>query len=333
MHTVAALYNTNKRQVTDISHFLYNKINGQSTKEYIGNKYNWEAEEIDSIDWKALGQAMKSYTQFQRSKTIQLMYNWQNDGAQKDLFQHEEGKCPGCEDYESHMHYLICPNSKMKEARKEAIRSLSAGLHAINTYPGCIVIIQHGLLNSFKEAVQRSGIPSLYKEVLLHEAASNQDKLGHHVMHKGFIVKSWETTQREWCRESGSRHDPNKWSRKLVILLHTFSKSLWKARNQVLHGSDNSESIEIRKARCKERIKILYKSNRRHLMSDDRKLFNMPLQYRQKGSIAGMTLWIERAEMAFQQALKKEEMKQKSMITWWFPKSQKWKKQKPSDPG
>ena len=45
-----------------------------------------------------------------------------------------------------------------------------------------------------------------------------------------------------------------------------------------------------------------------------------------------MTLWIDRAEMVFQQALQKEEIKQKALITWWFPKSHKWKQQKPSDP-
>ena len=63
------------------------------------------------------------------------------------------------------------------------------------------------------------------------------------------------------------------------------------------------------------------------------KLFQLPLKYRQKGSIAGMTLWIDRAEMLFQQNIQKSEAIQKELITWWFPKSQKWKKQTASDPG
>ena len=65
----------------------------------------------------------------------------------------------------------------------------------------------------------------------------------------------------------------------------------------------------------------------------DKRLFQLPLEYRLKGSIAGMTLWIERAEMIFQHNLQKENEKHQSTITWWFPKSQKWKKQLPSDPG
>ena len=332
-HTVAALYDSNKKQVTNTSQYLYQWINGPKTREYIGRKCNWENEELDSIDWHALGQAMKSYTQFQKSKAIQLMYDWQNDGAQKNLFQQAEGKCPGCGEYETHMHYLDCSYSKMQEARKGALRALSTGLRSINTYPGGIALILQGIQTSFKEAVRQSGFPTSYKDALLHKATSNQYNLGHQAMQKGFIVKSWEIMQREWCRENGVRHNPTKWSRKVVILLHNYSKTLWKARNQVLHGENSSKAIEIRKAKCKERIKVLYKVNRKHLTSPDKKLFNLPLQYRVKGSIAGMTLWIDRAEMVFQHALQKEEMKQETLITWWFPKSQKWKKQTSSDPG
>lgn len=244
-----------------------------------------------------------------------------------------EGKCPGCEADELHMHFATCQNKKMIKARQGALRALSAGLRAINTYSGCISVITKGLTTTFESAMKSMGIPSSYKDALLQEAAWKQHELGHHAMHKGLIVKIWDEVQKEWCREIGARYDLVKWSRKVVLLLHNYSKTLWTTRNQLLHGEDASEAIEIRKARCKERIRTLYKYSRKCLSRDEKKLFNLPLQYRQKGSIAGMTLWIDRVEMIFQHNLHNTEDQKGKTIMWWFPKSQKWKKQVPSEPG
>ena len=69
------------------------------------------------------------------------------------------------------------------------------------------------------------------------------------------------------------------------------------------------------------------------MSAKDKKLFQLPLKYRLKGSIAGMTLWIDRAEMLFQHKMQTSEGIQRELTTWWFPKSQKWKKQTASDPG
>lgn len=62
----------------------------------------------------------------------------------------------------------------------------------------------------------------------------------------------------------------------------------------------DSEQLEIVKMKCRRRIRELYKKPRNKLSLEDKKLFQMPLAYRLKGTGAGMSLWIERAEMVFQ---------------------------------
>ena len=79
---------------------------------------------------------------------------------------------------------------------------------------------------------------------------------------------------------------------------------------------DLGEVIKIKKARYKERIKVLYKTPRSGLSMKDKQLFQLSLRYRLKGSIAGITPWIERAEMLFQQHLQKEQEHYQSIITW-----------------
>ena len=332
-HTVAGFYDTDDRLATDVSKYLYNKINGPTLMEYIGKKFNWEEEDIRKVDWDALGRVMKSYSQHQQNKSIQLMYDWQNVGVQKEKFQQADGKCPGCDELETHMHYVECTNKRMQEERKKATQTLSAGLRSINTYPGCISVIIMGLLTSFAEPIQNTELPQTYKDLLLQDAATEQYELGNKAMNRGMISLKWEIVQAEWCQEIGARHNPQRWSTKLVRLIHSFMKSIWATRNNLLHGENSSEAIEIRKAKCRERIKTLYKVSRKHLSLKEKKIFQLPLQYRLKGSIAGMTLWIDRAEMLYQHTLTQSEIKQQQLITWWFPKSQKWKIQKPSDPG
>ena len=62
--------------------------------------------------------------------------------------------------------------------------------------------------------------------------------------------------------------------------------------------------------------------SRQVLSTDDKKLFNLPLVYRVKGSVASTELWIDRAEMVFQQC-----QPSTKKIFWWFPKSKRWIKQ------
>ena len=332
-HTVAGIYDSNNVLATDVYKYLYDKINGPKIWEYIGAKFNWEEEQLQTINWESLGKVMRTYSQFQRNKIIQLMYDWQNDGSQKVKFAQTNGKCPGCEQHETHLHFVSCPHKKMIDARKRALNALSVGLRSINTYPGSIALITNGLCTNFEEAMKSIGIPKSYKDVLLLEAAMKQHDLENHAMHRGMIVRHWETVQSEWCREIGARYDSVKWSVKVIRLLHTYTRAIWNARNEILHGENVSESIELRKAKCKERIRALYKHNRKCLTPTDKKLFHLPMRYRQKGSIAGMTLWIDRVEMIFQDRMNKEDLAQKGLITWWFPKSQKWKRQTSSDPG
>lgn len=90
-------------------------------EEYLQQKYNWNTLEQELIAWKEVAQALKQYTEFKKSKIIQLMYNWQNDGEQKSYFQESSNvECPAkCGEIESHQHYLHCNATQMKNVRLE----------------------------------------------------------------------------------------------------------------------------------------------------------------------------------------------------------------------
>lgn len=57
---------------------------------------------------------------------------------------------------------------------------------------------------------------------------------------------------------------------------------------------------------------------------EDKKLFNLPLPIRLKWTVPGMTMWIERIEMIFQQKEQNDEHNLDTM-GWFIPKTKKWK--------
>lgn len=89
--------------ITNIENYLYDKINGEQLHQYVSKKYGIERYLLDTIDWKALGGVLKSYSTFRQRKIIQMLYDWQNDGRQKEKMHDNDGACPACSEKESHL--------------------------------------------------------------------------------------------------------------------------------------------------------------------------------------------------------------------------------------
>ena len=74
---------------------------------------------MQKIECTALGSALSTYSSFKGNKMIQLLYDWQNNSAQKSLQTITDGRYPVCSEYEDHLYYIYCLNSRMKTKRKD----------------------------------------------------------------------------------------------------------------------------------------------------------------------------------------------------------------------
>ena len=83
------------------------------------------------------------------------------------------------------------------------------------------------------------------------------------------------------------------------------------------------------KMRCREKIKYLYKRSWKNLTLCEKDLFKLPLQFRLKGTVEGMRLWIEMAEMIFQQK-DKNEKNQHDIKNCFFPQTKQWLRRSPN---
>ena len=173
------------------------------------------------------------------------MFDWQNDGQQKQHFYTQEDcKCPtNCGEPESHNHYLHCKDKRMTLKRQERLRLLRQHLTLRNTHPLIInTIIKHLTIGPEDTAKTLDESEDKISK-LVKDAVEENMHLSQHSFEKGFISEKWYTAQQEWARRNNANKEYKQkhWRRDIVIEIQTYTYELWKARNEILHGNTTAE--------------------------------------------------------------------------------------------
>ena len=124
----AALVHNNQVLVTKVGHTKIKDLwHREQLCRYIQEKEQWNDTVFESIDWPAFEQSLQNLTIHKRINVMKYIFNWQNTGRQKQLFENSQasfenreeqdvGRCPmGCGQHEDLQHYLQC--TKLHDAR------------------------------------------------------------------------------------------------------------------------------------------------------------------------------------------------------------------------
>ena len=71
-----------------------------------------------------------------------------------------------------------------------------------------------------------------------------------------------------------------------------FSRDLWKRRNDAIHGSKPTQSVECRRKKVTAIVIQMYKKNPKLRPSDRSRLFNKPLKDKLKSTTTGLEAWV-----------------------------------------
>ena len=71
--TAVGIYDMKGKMITNLRVYLYKSINGEQMKLYLQNKFNWDEIEQSSIAWNELAQVLKKYSEFKKSKIVQMI--------------------------------------------------------------------------------------------------------------------------------------------------------------------------------------------------------------------------------------------------------------------
>ena len=322
--TVMSIMDETEGMVNDISKYMYEKENGREMQTYILQKFNWCPLEQTLIHWDAMEKAMKTYSEYKKTKMVQLMFNWQNDGQQKALFHcSQTGECPTkCGEIETHHHYLECTDARMVQCKEKKINTVIQTLIQKETHPLLVITIRKYLKDGPEAALRnledKGNDPIVGK---IKDAVEENLHLSQKSFDKGFTSKKWAEAQECWVtNQRGKKKKYQQWDRDLIIALQSYTYEMWKARNEILHGSNHKENVEKKKEKCRERIKELYRMDRSILSSEAKKLFRLPVNIQIKAGLSSMRQWIEHVEFIFQRAM---EIEEKKKILWYFPIKEK----------
>ena len=105
---------------TKLSHTIRSVILDPPLQRYIQQKEVWDDDTFDAVDWTAFEASMKKLTVHKGINMAKYIFNWQNTGHQKQLFEDSQaesegrepawvGLCPmGCGEVETPKHFLQC---------------------------------------------------------------------------------------------------------------------------------------------------------------------------------------------------------------------------------
>ena len=203
----------------------------------------------------------------------------------------------GCGANETHIHYLHCTDEGMIKYQESRLKILNQELRKIKTYDGIriilMTILRHGLTHP--DIITKHHCAS---DQLIEMAINEQKKIGEDMIGRGFLSKRWKQAQQQWENQQNNWND--EWEVKLVQSLLEYSYSLWKKRNEHLHGKSLKENKINKQMQLLEQTCLLYERDRSALTMSERRHFSLPLQQRLKRGNQHLQTWIQLVELIFE---------------------------------
>ena len=163
-----ALINKGKPIYTKLAQTIRNAILDPPLRKYIQEKEQYDDDTFDAVDWVSLESSLKKVTVHKQINIAKYMFNWQNTGYQKQLFEEGEARTEdraaqqvnlchmGCGVAEMPQHYLQCSVLHTAKIITRDFAGVSRWMKKNNTYPELQIIIEKSLtqwMTSARESI------------------------------------------------------------------------------------------------------------------------------------------------------------------------------------
>ena len=258
----AALIHDNKVLTTKIGIKIRDLCHSNNLRTYIKEKENWEDTVFDTVDWPAFESCLKRLTIHKRINVTKYIFNWQNTGRQKQLFENSQaihenreprnvGYCPmGCGQQEDSQHYLRCTKLHDTRAIDRSFGDLQKWMKKMNTHPEMEIILLLGLRHwtTHDQPKEIWTLSDSKDRDRLEEAIYEQNQIGWGNVFKGRISTIWGDIQMEHSLRQYPDTEPPKhlsatwWASEFLRQVIYMSLHVWQHRNDFLHDREATES-------------------------------------------------------------------------------------------
>ena len=227
--------------------------------EYIKDKNQWTPSIMDSIHWAAHANALKKQSA-RKTHMVKLLHELLPTTGQANKFDNGKRQCPLCPyQNEDRDHILCCPHPSRVVWREQFIRDLHDHCMLNDTDPTLQVLLCNSLQEWFRQPQGFTQQTNSY-ESSKHRLIQQQNRIGWRQIFHGRFSIEWARLQESFYNRSRSQHDRSqgtsltgeRWLTNLILFVWDKWYTLWKHRNQELHGRDVrtravAESIEVRR--------------------------------------------------------------------------------------
>ena len=191
-------------------------------KRYIQEKENWEDDVFETVDWLAFETCLKKLTIHKRINVTKYIFNWQNTGRQKQLFENSQanienreprnvGNCPmGCGQHEDSQHYLRCDKLRDARAIDRSFGGLQKLMKKTDTHPELEIILLIGLRHwtTHHQPKEIWTLSDSQDRDILEEAIYEQNQIGWGNVFKGQVSTIWGDIQMQHYTRRYKDNDP-----------------------------------------------------------------------------------------------------------------------------
>ena len=278
-------------------------------KMYICEKFGWNDQRFYTVDWDALGRALRGFQQISRPGILKYLHGWQFKNRQKKKFglsprDPNAEQCPLCNEEETVGHEYTCKAPQMIKARKTGWKLFRNRITSF-TEPEVIEKIWFGIHSVTDDHSPDPGKTYSDSEREVAKAFERQNEIGWDKFLRGFVAMEWGIVNYAISHEA--QMDPTTWTAKIVRELWTMGLGLWAERNAKLHGNQWSISLEER-SRSADRIRELYREVKPIISTELQWLFNKSVKMKLQESYAAQTSWIEQVESSCKSEIEKMEL-------------------------
>lgn len=216
--------------------------------EHIMHKAKWSKATFELVHWDAHEKAFKRLHRYHQHSTAKLIHGLVNTNRQNHLFYGTTSQCPICSsEEETLLHVFTCSHPSAIQHRQSCLEKLLSTLDNTQTPQPIIDTIQYGFqqwTGALDQPYVRAPTAGSLRgpDAILTSAFHEQFyTIGWYHFCLGRVSKLWARAVTQYTKPDRHPYTPLHWSSLLVSSLWTYSKTVWKFRNEIVHGATVEE--------------------------------------------------------------------------------------------
>lgn len=260
---------------------------------------NLDAITTSEINWEALGKAM---TRVPRSRRIFVTKHVSNNASTGiNMMKRKErdyDHCPRCKQpHEDKLHILRCPAESAQDAWNLAMHKLEEAMQKLRCPPDLpTAIITH--LSLWRHGQDHHFVHPFRWTSLTTQILYAQNDIGWDLLLDGCCSQAWAEIMDLYLKSIESTNTGLRWTSALIRKLWDTSWDMWDHRNRQIHG-DTPDNQLLGMDIIDADIRKEYTAGCNRLMtSDEKALFNIPLDKLLALTAQRRRAWLDKAEAA-----------------------------------